>query len=202
LSAVGRNQRDIADGRVLRGERNRTAIVDALLELLESGELRPPPHAIAAHAGVSLRSVYQHFDDLENLYAAVVRRQFERVRSMAVVIDPATPVATRAHAFVANRGQVYERITPVRRAALLAATDSPTLQRALKDLANHHARNVGAAFAPELDRARHRGDLRGALVVATSWETWDRLRCTQRNSATTTRRVVESLVAGAIQTIR
>ena len=64
------------DGRVQRGERNRAAIVDALLSLLEDGVLRPSARQVAERAGVSLRAVFQHFDDMESLYAEWVRRQW------------------------------------------------------------------------------------------------------------------------------
>ena len=62
------------DGRVQRGERNRTAIVDALLALLEAGNAKPSARAIAEHAGCSVRTVFQHFDDMEVLYATCVER--------------------------------------------------------------------------------------------------------------------------------
>ena len=48
--------------------RTRTAVVDALLTLNARGHLRPTARDIAAEAGVSLRSVYVHFDDLEALF--------------------------------------------------------------------------------------------------------------------------------------
>jgi TetR/AcrR family transcriptional regulator of autoinduction and epiphytic fitness len=55
------------DGRVLRGERNREAIVEALLELYQEGDPQPPARAIAERAGVSLRTVFQHFNDMDTL---------------------------------------------------------------------------------------------------------------------------------------
>ena len=36
----------------------------ALLDLLEAGEMRPTAAQIAQRAGVSLRSVFQHFESL------------------------------------------------------------------------------------------------------------------------------------------
>ena len=44
------------DGRLGRGTRARTAVVDALLDLIEEGDLRPTAPRIAERAGVSLRS--------------------------------------------------------------------------------------------------------------------------------------------------
>ena len=55
------------DGRASRAARTRIAVVDALLALNEKGNLRPTAREIAAEAGVSLRSIYVHFDDVESL---------------------------------------------------------------------------------------------------------------------------------------
>src|SRR5437870_4843088 len=71
-----------ADGRTARGQRTRAAVVDALLALLEEGDLRPPAPRIADRAGVSLRSVFQHFADRETLFAAVAAAQLERMRAV------------------------------------------------------------------------------------------------------------------------
>src|SRR4029450_8701570 len=77
--ALSSAQLPLHDGRLARGERARAAIVDALLVLIESGELRPSAARIAQRAGVSLRSVFQHFSDVESLFAAAASRQTERL---------------------------------------------------------------------------------------------------------------------------
>ncbi|NCV76101.1 TetR family transcriptional regulator, partial [bacterium] len=61
------------DGRVARSERTREAIAEALLELLEEGVLRPRAQEIAKRADVAVRTVFQHFDDMEGLYAEILR---------------------------------------------------------------------------------------------------------------------------------
>ena len=66
------------DGRVIRGERNREAIADAHLACYEDGILNPSIPEVAARAGVSARSVHNHFDDVEALRGEVARRQWER----------------------------------------------------------------------------------------------------------------------------
>jgi AcrR family transcriptional regulator len=188
------------DGRVRRGERNRAAIVDAMLALVQEGDLKPSAKDVADRAGVSVRSVFQHFDDMETLYAALVDRQMERVAAFEAEagIDPSRPFEERLDEFVAQRSRFYERITPIRRATLLVAHESPVLRRGLQVAATRHARAVGAVFAPELDRARDPGELRAALTLATSWEAWEALRSTQRSSIDAARRVVVALVASVV----
>jgi len=182
------------DGRVQRGARNRVAIADALLSLLEEGDPKPSASDIAGRAGVSVRSVFQHYEDLESLYSAIIERQTEHVLEMLPTIDAALPLSQKIEEFVAGRARIFERITPVRRASLLAAPSSPTLQRALGQAAVTHERDVAATFAPELEREESPAEARAAVTLATSWEAWDRLRTAQRCSVPRARRTVVTLV--------
>ena len=54
-----------ADGRVLRGARTRERIVDAVFELVSEGTVRPTAEEVASRAGVGIRTVFRHFDDME-----------------------------------------------------------------------------------------------------------------------------------------
>src|SRR5690606_27488921 len=70
------------DGRLTRAARTRASVVEALLTLNDEGNLRPTARDIATKAGVSLRSLYVHFDDLEALFLAASRRQGERLAEL------------------------------------------------------------------------------------------------------------------------
>ena len=67
---------DKVDGRRARGLRTRDAIVSALLELIAEGDIAPTAQRIADRARVSVRSVYQHFVDVEGLYAHGAEKMF------------------------------------------------------------------------------------------------------------------------------
>ena len=56
-----------ADGRHARRDRNRVAVVDAMLELFAAGNLAPSSDEIAEKAGLSPRSLFRYFDDLDDL---------------------------------------------------------------------------------------------------------------------------------------
>jgi hypothetical protein len=124
------------------------------------------------------------------------------VQELATVegIDPGAPFEERVRAFVERRGAFYERVSSVRRAAVAAAPGSSTLRQALAMVAAQHARDVATVFAAEL-AAADGPDRRAAIVLATSWETWERLRHVQRCSAATAQRVVEGVVRGAVATL-
>ena len=88
------------DGRSARALRTREAIVDACIGLVEEGELRPTAPRVAERAGVSVRSVFQHFDDLPSLHIAVSERIVARLAVLLHPIDPSMPLDDRIVAFV------------------------------------------------------------------------------------------------------
>jgi AcrR family transcriptional regulator len=174
------------DGRVSRGHRNREAIVDALIACYEAGVLRPSVHEVAARAGVSARSVHNHFVDVETLRAEVAQRQWTRFAHLfASTPDPEDLIARRAEAF--------EAVTPVRRAALLSVHDSPTIAANLTRLDRRLRRQVEQVFAG-VD-----GDTLDALDAALSWDTWNRLRRGQGLSRARAQRVIERTVTALLE---
>ena len=181
-----------ADGRVLRGQRNREAIVDGLLGLYRAGNLSPTTQQIAERAGVAPRSVYHHFADMEDLIGEVSARQLQALRPFLAAPTADGPLSTRVDALVAQRNELYETVASVRRAALLFAHQSPTIRRNLSRLARQLRNQVETLFADEL-RAREaavRTSLLEAIDVLTSWETWERLRTGQRLDPAGARRVL------------
>src|SRR4051812_13114522 len=120
------------DGRAARARRTRDAIVTALLELLEEGDLRPTGDLIAGRAGVSERSIFQHFPERDQLLAAVGERQRERVLAIVERIPPELPLDERIDRLVDQRARVWEYIAPVRRAALLNEPFSEVTRAGLK----------------------------------------------------------------------
>src|SRR5438309_12111230 len=107
------------DGRTARAQRTRQAVVEALLSLLQEGDMRPTAPRIAERAGVSLRSVFQHFADREALLFAVADQQLLELRKMTRRLSGDGPLAERIDAFVKQRCRVLEAIAPVRRASFV-----------------------------------------------------------------------------------
>src|SRR4051812_17979765 len=120
------------DGRTARALRTREAIVDASVALVGEGDLRPTAPRIAERAGVSVRSVFQHFDDLEGLYAAVADEWLKRLGARPSPVDAALPIDQRVHEVVESRSRVLEAITPVRRAAAVHAPFSNEVRARLQ----------------------------------------------------------------------
>lgn len=180
IAAAGTAPR--VDRRLQRSATTRAAVVDALLALLGEGDLRPTAPRIAERAGVSLRSVFQHFADLEALFAAAADRQSALLHRLGRQLPAGGRLEPRLAAFVAQRRRVLEAIAPVRRAALLMEPFSPEIGRRLAQSRELGRGEIERVFASELraHRGAARAEMVAALSVASSFATWEALRVHQR----------------------
>ncbi len=168
----------LTDGRSARAVRTRDAVVEALLSLLDDGNFRPTARQVAERAGVSLRSVYVHFDDLEDLFTAAAHRHFERVRDLVERIPDHGPLETRLDLFTRQRARIHEASAQVRRAAVLQEPFSPALAEVL-GLARERSRaEIELVFGPELSRREsvERERLVIELDLLASSAVWETLR--------------------------
>ena len=86
------------DGRRLRSERTKQSIMEAYIELLREKPEVPTAAQIAARAGISTRSVFERFVDLQGLSLATVDHAFARARrrpSRATSTATGRPVSGR-----------------------------------------------------------------------------------------------------------
>lgn len=165
------------DGRFARTERTRSAILDALLELLREGVVNPSSVQIAERAGISKRSLFVHYSSLEDLHRDLAERATALVLDLVWVIDPDLDLDERIDAICEQRARVHEAVGPLRRAAQRRAATSAAAvegQRYGRDASRDQLRRV---FAAEL--ASHRPDERAArlatleaLVAGEAWDLW------------------------------
>lgn len=187
------------DGRVARGERTRVKVAEALISLLEQGETAPTAKMVAQRAGVSLRLVFHHFEDMDSLYRAVMVLQARRYWTMLRDVPPELPLSHRVDRTVRQRGRLYDAIGPVRRVAVPLAFRSEDLAKALAESSSLLRGRLELTFAPELEAAgAGAGDLFETIDVAASWEVWERLRLGQQLSAVAARRVMARALAALL----
>lgn len=187
------------DGRTARAVRTKDAIVDATLALIDEGDLRPTGPRIAERAGVSVRSIFQHFDDLDALFSAVGERVVVRIAALIRPIEPGDPLPVRTAAFLEQRTTVVESLTPVLRAALVHAASSPVIRGQFENGHQFLVAQIEDVFGPEIAAAGVDGPvLRDGLVVALSWPSWDLLRGAQGRSVAEAREVAEAMVTALL----
>ena len=107
------------DGRMQRGERTRALIVQAHVDLLREGVLKPTAAQISERAGVSRRALWTNFHDMENLLGSTVAHWFRLDDELRTEIDPSAPLEERIDRFCAERQRRLVNIAPAARAAVL-----------------------------------------------------------------------------------
>jgi TetR/AcrR family transcriptional regulator of autoinduction and epiphytic fitness len=165
------------DGRSARSERTRRAIVAAHLGLIDEGDLKPTGERIAERAGVSLRTLWTNFKDMETLFAATGELVMERQENLCRPISRELPLTERVEEFCGQRAEALELLAPSARASQLREPFSAQLRT---NRAGNIARvrsQLEEVFAPEITMAgASRDQLLNALTVACTWSAWSMMR--------------------------
>ena len=188
-----------SDGRHARRERNRLSVVDAMLRLYAAGNLDPSSDEIAERAGLSPRSLFRYFDDIDDLVRVAVARQHDRVVPLAELDTAATaPLAERVQRLVTQRLRLFDGIASVGTVARIRAPFQPLIAAELSTARAHWRDQLRRLFAPEL---RAFGKTTAVSVVAsvdvlTSYESMQLMRDDQHlTSAQISAALVHSLTA-------
>ena len=183
------------DGRTARRDRNRDAVLDAVIELFTEGHVGLVAADVADRSGVSLRSVYRYFDDLDALARAAIARQMERFGPIAELDGLGQgPLDDRIDRIVEGRLRLYDAIGATRRAAIQRAPSNPILAEQLERTRVALAEQAEAMFAPELTAlaATERRDVAPAVDLLLGFESIDQLRRAQGLDEAQTRRVLRT----------
>lgn len=176
----------VADGRRLRRAQNREAVLDAMVELFAEGVLQPGADEIAERAGVSARSLFRYFDDVDDLHGAAIERQIAAARPLLDVGSaPDDPTVDKVERLVAARVRLFEVIAPAARAARACAHRHEIVATQVRRSRSYLRHQLRKLFAPELAT---RPALLPAVDALCSFETYELLRHDQglsRAKATT-----------------
>ena len=184
------------DGRVRRAQRSRAAIADALYELVAEGQLEPTAREVAERAGVGLRSVFRHFQDMDSLYTTLHERLVQELTPLFVMTPPHGPPLERVTALAAQREEIFERIGPFKHASDFRRQRSGVLRANHLFLVRRLRENL-ERWLPELPSAAP--ELFEAADQAASFEAWSRLRDEQRLDAAGARAVLEAQLAALVE---
>ena len=167
-----------------RAARTRLKITDAFRALVYEGSGSPRMRDVAQRAGVSLRTVFHHFHDVETLYEEVIRILELQVSRLIEAQDTRCPLHARVRRLVTQRCAVYRTIAPLRRAVLASpeVRSSPSIAAYKRRLDYVLSRNASETLSPELRRAADRYGSLERITAVTSYEMWSHLSSVQRLS--------------------
>jgi AcrR family transcriptional regulator len=164
-------------GRGDRVARTRDAIVTSTLTLAQGGEVAPIVRDIAKAAGVSARTVFQHFADTAELYVAVLDRVLALI-DHGPELDLQAPLDERISAIIAHRATHYDKLRPMWTFLATLQRRSTEAADKIRQMYSVNREQLSKGFGPELSAlpADKSERLLNALTLALSPEGWVVLR--------------------------
>ncbi len=145
---------EMSDGRSMRRERNREAVLDALVELTTEGDDEPSIDDIADRAGVSYRSVYRYFKDRSEMMDAATDRAMAWMQPLLLnasgPVAPDDPLDHRIDSIVDARVEVYMQIADMVRQAMLQSFSNRKIAEILMNARRRSRMQIHDRFHPEL----------------------------------------------------
>lgn len=164
------------DGRNRRAAETRRKIIAAAKAMITETSVAPTVVGVAKRADVSVRSVFQHFHDVESLFVTVM----DSIRADLVLPElpsAGRPLAARIEDVVKAFAELFDKVVPLRVAAG-QFVDHPALiersQQARKELREATLEAFAPEFATLSEHAREQ--LADAIGAALSLDAWIVLR--------------------------
>jgi AcrR family transcriptional regulator len=164
------------DGRNRRAAETRRKIIEAAKIMIAETSVAPTVVGVARRADVSVRSVFQHFHDVESLFVTVM----DSIRADLVVPEmpsASRPLSARIESIVAVFAELFDKVVPLRVAAG-QFVDHPALVERSLTARNELREATFEVFAPEFaslsEQARE--ELADAIGAALSLDAWIVLR--------------------------
>jgi AcrR family transcriptional regulator len=190
------------DGRSLRRERNRQDIVDALLGLIENGETEISAALIASKAGLSERSIFRYFDDVNDLYRSVCDLAFSKEIEYALIDDAGIgSLDTKIENFVNQRVRIYTMNEKIAPAARSFAFKNPIIKNQLVVGRKLLRTQIMKHFAEELSAFDKQQQQAAVAIIdsLTTFESYDMMRSDQKMSVLTIKSILTESIRKALQ---
>lgn len=187
----------VSDGRRQRSERSRQAIIDAMLDMIGEGTLIPTAQQVSERAGVGIRSVFRHFEDMESIFVMADETRRTRYEDIFMGGDRKGTMEQRILHMVEQRAKGYELYGNVMLSTLAQRWRYATLRKNYGRYQRGLRRDL-EDWLPELEQLD--SGSREAVHGIASFEFWNRLRDHQGLSKKTTIAVVANMLNGLVVT--
>jgi AcrR family transcriptional regulator len=189
------------DGRSLRRERNRQDIVNALLGLIENGETEISAALIASKAGLSERSIFRYFDDVNDLYRSVCDLAFSKEIEYALIDDAGVgSLDTKIENFVNQRVRIYTMNEKIAPAARSFAFKNPIIKNQLVVGRKLLRNQIIKHFSEELSAFDKQQQQVAVAIIdsLTTFEYYDMMRSDQKMSVQAIKSVLTESIRKAL----
>lgn len=185
------DQAEQLDGRRLRSERSKRAIIDACVTLVNEGMLVPTAQKVSDQAGVPIRTFFRHFPDMETLFKSMDDELrdlykgtlFSNVATGTLRERVACAVDLQAESFELNRGITESSKAQLWRYEILQVNYA----RWQKDIRTD--RELRLPELKKMDSA-----VQELVNGVGSYEMWNRLRVHQKLSVKKSSEMIKNLI--------
>jgi AcrR family transcriptional regulator len=187
-----------ADGRIQRSQRSREKILRAYWELMLGGDMEPSAAAIAEHAGVGLRSVFRHFDDLDTLLLELMSLCYDEVTPQFLKPLKSINWKDQILELVERNVEIWERIKVPHTAGELGRFKSQILMDDYKRSRNLEISGIRAILPKDINNY---DNVLFALDSTLSFSTMRRLREDRKLSIPKVKNIMSLIVKSILDTI-
>lgn len=184
-----------SDGRRKRSERSRKSIIEAMLSLVKNGEIQPSAARVADAAGVGLRTVFRHFDDMESLYREIMKTAEEEFLPGFMTPLTGETWRTRLDQLISRRAKMYERIMPLKVAGGVRRFQSEFLMDSHNRFRSLERSGLVGVLPKELSA---NSTLFSALETALCFDAWRAMRQDQELAAAQAEEVMLTTAAALL----
>ena len=186
------------DGRRQRSQRSREKILRAYWELMLDGDMNPSAAAIAEHAGVGLRSVFRHFEDLDMLLRELMALCYDEITPEFMTPFKSSDWKKQLVEMVEHNVMFWERIRVPHTAGEIGRFKSQILMDDYKRSRNLEISGIKAILPKDIDNY---DKVLMALDTSLSFSTMRRLREDRKLSIPKVKGVMTLMVQSIIDGI-
>lgn len=181
----------VVDGRRLRSERSRTAIIDAMVALQDEGILVPTAQQVAERSGINIRTLFRHFEDMEALFEAADSYLRDSYEAPFLGGNREGTLEERIEHAVERHATAYEKVGNMVLSTQAQMWRYDTLRKNYARAQRGLRRDLDD-WLPELDTCPPWR--REAIDAIASFEMWHRLRAHQGQSKKAAIKIVARLL--------
>ena len=97
------------DGRILRSQKSQNLILDAIIKLINNGNLYPTAQEVAKESGIAIRTVFRQFADMESLLMKVDELINEKLLNEESYINMSLSLSERLKKIIDERVYFYNK---------------------------------------------------------------------------------------------
>ena len=198
LAVVKDKENPQADGRRQRSQRSREKILRAYWELMLAGDMSPSAAAIAEHAGVGLRSVFRHFEDLDTLLRELMQLCYDELTPEFMTPFKSSNWRDQLLEIVERNVMIWERIRVPHTAGEIGRFKSQVLMDDYQRSRNLEISGIKAILPKDIDNYNN---VLMALDASMGFSTMRRLREDRKLSISEVKQVMTLMVRSILDSI-